>query len=396
MIKKWFGKKKPPRCGTCKKKRGNRDCLRFAGKICWQDCNKIRIGLKCPAECSYALSSGSFTKLKAKVDSQTEYSFLQKLLLDKWLINFDEELNGIPIELIKTKPENLKAKIKAFSKNPLIDINYLNKRLGFDLYKNLKPVLNPENIAEKYLGYLLKYDYENMLKLKYNNKLTEDEFANFVQRHEKNKFLKKINDFKLILSASNQNKTELLVLFEINFADNLCVYLKQKDDEFKVVSIFRALPEFFAALPDMRKQVAEALAKNSAADAEKLIKGFLMMFFEDADLHYYKGILHTLRQEDKQSINEFFTAIELDKKFYEAMYSLAFVYHRQKKSSQAKKWYLKVLEIEQNHINTLNNLAAIYEEDGFFDKAKQTYEKCLEINPNFDFAIKNIERINKK
>ncbi len=389
---------KTERCKICKARRGHRFCLRLANNICWQDCNKLRVDLKCPEECGYTLQQQDSFQIKTKADSQMEYIDLLKNQIDKWVSTPQKVFNDqIPLQMIET--ENGKKKIisflNQFKAHPLVPLSYLKEKLSLDNLKVFSHDKSYEDIAVEFLTKIVLHEWENSTNFLLNSRLYENEeyLTNYIQRLSNNKILSKMTEFDLISSASTKQSDQALVHFEINRKYDLTLNLKKIDKGWKIVSKIFGKPELYNSEKEAIQQVAVLLSKNQLGNVYELLKKYSDIYADSADFQYYWGLYYSFSKNNKKAEKHLFSAVEIDPDFTEAKGLYATILLQNNQSEKAKSLYLEIIKQNPKELKSMNNLASIYIEEGDKDKARELLERCLKIDPNFEYAKKNLEKI---
>ena len=380
------------RCKICKVRKGYRFCLRIGENICWQDCNKIRIKMKCPPECEFVLKQSENFQIKTKANSIVEYQDLLKKQMAKWL---DEPQKFLDNESPKKATETTEGKEKIiaflnrFNTNKYVPLTYLKTILKLD---NLKVIDNYEDIAEKYLENIVIQDWEKAIKFQMipttENSKYQNECINLLM---KNKLIQKITRFEIISSALSEDGKQALVHFEINEKYDLT--LKLIGPNWKISEKIFGNPELVNGENNAIQQVAVLLSKNNVSQAFELLKKYSKIYPDSADFEYYWGLYYSFSKNVKKSKKHFYKAALLDPNFFEAKYNYAYILHTEKDVKNAKKIYREILAISPNEPKVLNNLASIYIDENNEKEAKQLLKMCLKINPDFELAKKNFERL---
>ena len=390
---------KSDRCKICKEKRGHRFCLRIANNICWHDCNKLRIDLKCPEECSYTLKQQDSFQIKTKADSQMEYIDLLKKQIDKWISSSQKVFNDqIPLQIAET--ENGKRKIisflNQFNAHPLVPLSYLKERLSLDDLKVNSNERSYEDIAMDFLTMIILQEWENSTNFLLNSVFYKNReyLTNYIQRLSSSKILAKMTEFDLISSASTKQNDQALVYFEINRKYDLTLNLQKLDNNWKIVSKIFGKPELYNSEKEAIQQVAVLLSKNQLGNVYELLKKYSNIYTDSADFQYYWGLYFSFSKNNKKAEKHLFNAVEIDPDFTEAKGLYATILLQNNKSEKSKALYLEIIKQNPKELKSMNNLASIYIEEGDNDKARELLERCLKIDPNFIYAKKNLEKIN--
>lgn len=390
---------KTDRCKICKEKRGHRFCLRIANNICWHDCNKLRVDLKCPEECNYKLKQQDSFQIKTKADSQMEYIDLLKKQIDKWISTPQKVFNDqIPFQMIET--ENGKKKIisflNQFKAHSLVPLSYLKERLSLDDLKVNTHKKTFEDTAMEFLTMIVIHEWENSTNFLLNFALYKNKeyLTNYIQRLSSSRILSKMTEFDLISSASTKQNDQALVYFEINRKYELTLNLKKLNNNWKIVSKIFGKPELYNSEKEAIQQVAVLLSKNQLGNVYELLKKYSDIYVDSADFQYYWGLHYSFSRNNKKAEQHLFNAVEIDPDFTEAKGLYATILLQNNQSEKAKTIYLEIIKQNPKELKSMNNLASIYIEEGDKDKARKLLERCLKIDPNFEYAKKNLEKIN--
>ena len=394
---------KVKRCGICKERRGTRFCLRKGKDICWWDCNRLRVDLKCPESCSYALRktdnpshSGMF-HYQTKSDSQMEFKDLLICEMDKWMHTPQRIFKDqIPLEMVKTSEgkQQIESLFQGIKLPSFIPLDYLAVRLKLENLKLPSPEVSYEEIAGQYLDQIIAQNWKGMLEFHHNQSHYQDgKYAdNFIFRTSKSKLIKRIKHYDLISSALSEDKKRALVYFDINYGKDLTVVLK-KDNTWQIQARIFGKPELVNGENEAIQQVALLLSKNYISKVLPLLKKFINIYFDSSDMYYYYGLYYTFVKNRIEAEKYFLSAVELDPDFNEAKYNYAYILHGKKQLSEAKQLYKEILVNNPKDIKSLNNLGSIYLEQGNTEIARRNFSQCLKIDPEFELAKKNLERI---
>ena len=392
------------RCKICKKRKGHRFCIREESNICWQDCNKLRIDLKCPENCRYSLNKNKHVdkpqlfEYKTNSDSQTEFTDLLKQEIDKWVITPQEFLaHKTPQELAQTESgrKQIASFFEGFKIPEHIPMGYLKKKLKLQQLQVLQPTVNFEDIVFKYLDNIIALEWDKTLELMFHKKILSDPDLkeNYIKRLKTDKVLKKIKNYNLISAALSEDKKTALVYLEINGKYELTVVVRKLDKSWAVSSRIYGKPELFNGENEAIKQVAVRLSTNKIAEVFPLLKKYTAIYPDSSDLHYYWGLYYTFAKNTEQAREFFLNAVELDPDFLEAKYNYAYILHSTKDVDKAKTLYQDILQENPEDVKTLNNLASILIEEGEYNEAQKMLEKCLQLDTSFSVAEKNLERL---
>jgi tetratricopeptide (TPR) repeat protein len=374
--------------------------MRLGKEICWQCCNELRVDQKCPEACKYALHKVSDLQFKTNADSQYEYDDLLKREIDHWIRHPQEVFAGkIPLKMSETETgrqemENFFSKYSALK---YIPVNYLFDRLKLHNLKPTSQIEYPEKIAFKFMDKVVEHDWEATIPflLKQEQYQSEIYKKNYIERNEKHKPLNKTSYYQLISAAYSKDKKQALIHLEAAGKYDLTIVLKKVDDKWYVSSKLLGKPEIYNSETEALQQVAILLSKNQPGNAYELLKKYSSIYIDSADLQYYWGLYYTFDRRNKQALQHFLNAVEIDPEFWEAKYNYAYLIQLKNEFEQAKKLYQEILAKNPKEIKSMNNLAWIYIEEGRNADAKELLEKCLQIEPKFELAQKNLERISE-
>jgi len=392
------------RCKICRKRKGNRFCIRVEGNICWNDCNILRVDLKCAESCRYALkknkqnSNGIFFEFKTNADSQTEFTDLLKKEINKWITSPQDFWNNkTPAELAES--EEGKQQITTFFNNftipEYVPMEYLKRRLDLPELKIHPLKKNFEAVAAEYLDLIISYEWEQTFDLvNYKNKFAaKDLWSNYLKRITSDKILKKMKHYDLISSALAEDKKTGIVFLEINGKFEISLILELIAEDWFVTARIYGKPELYNGENDAIKQIAFLLSTNKINEVFPLLKKYSAIYPDSADLHYYWGLYYTFADNQQKAEEFFLNAVEIDPDFNEAKYNYAYVLHSQKNYAKAKDLYLEILDTEPEEIKSMNNLASIHIDQGNYSAAEKLLNRCLEINSENEIARKNLERL---
>jgi len=398
---------KTDRCRICKKRKGHRFCLRKEGNICWNDCNELRVDLKCPDNCKYALNKSTddnrintFFEYKTNADSQTEFTDLLRKEMDKWMRSPQEFLdNEAPVVVAESETGRKKIAqfFEGFNIPDHIPMNYLKQMLKLDDLKIKPQIKSPDETAMHYLNTIISFEWEKTLDFVYDNDRYSDEQMknNYITRISSNKILRKIKHFDLISSAISEDRKTALIYFELQGKYELTIVLRSVDSKWFFSAMIFGRPELVNGENEAIQQVAVLLSKNRNSEVYPLLQKYTAIYSCSADLYYYWGLYYTFLRNSSKAKENFYTAMEIDPEFLEAKYNYALVLHSEKQTDAAKILYCEIIETDSGEIRSMNNLASILIEEGNHKEARVLLNKCLEVNKEFEVARKNLERIDK-
>ena len=402
-MKRYFGLFPPKRCKECKDHRATRKCVKFGRKICFHCCNEIRIKMECPLSCKYAIKEDEDnTKITIQNYSETitEQQELINLHLNKWLYAENPRFEGkSPLEY--SKSEEGKRKIGRFlnkqEKNLKFSLNYnyIREKLGIEKNENITD--SHEEVAKKFLNFLVDYDYEATIPMLVNREVYEDEEykKNYIRRNLETKAVKAIKTYDLLRSALNEHEDEAIVEFEINGKYDLSLLHKKVNDEWLVARKVFGESGTVLAENEAKQRIVNYFAQQKFKKGYRDLKKTIKVYVDSPDLHYYMGVYFSTEGKVEKAKKYFFNSIEIEPEFIESKYNYAFLFQAEGNMEKAKKLYEEILQVTKD-IKTLNNLAVIYEYYGDIKDAFILLKKALKLKPDFELAQKNMERISKK
>ena len=110
--------------------------------------------------------------------------------------------------------------------------------------------------------------------------------------------------------------------------------------------------------------------------------------------YYHKARLLETQGEYEQAMELLEKAIEIDDKYSEALFRLAYLEDLHGDEQDAIELYKQCLECEPVHVNAMLNLAVLLEDEGKYEQAKKLVEEVLTAYPNHERArlfLKDIE-----
>ncbi len=394
---------KGTKCEICRDRRKQRFCLRRGKEICWECCNKLRYDRECPEECRYSLKGGDgLSTSRTNADSLTEYRGLITNLMDLWIRMPQEILNGaVPQELTRTKEGKQKI-INYFNRigvNAIYNIKYLKSKLELTELNIQHEKESYEDMGNRYLSNLLAGEIESALKIhiRCEEISSEEEWkADYIEHQQKDEVLKRMRDFRIISSALSENKTEALIFYDINGKYDLSLKLIKQDDCWFVSSHYNGKMEIVNGENEALKQIAVLISRNEQGQTEDLLKKYLSLYPDSSDLHYYQGVLFSIKGKGALAKNSFLRAVRLDPEFVEALYNYALQLHLEDDKAKATQYYQRVLSIEPDNLKSLNNMAAILIDTGKYEEAEKYLMRCSAIEPEYEPYQANLKRLEEK
>ncbi len=394
---------KGTKCEICRDRRKQRFCLRRGKEICWECCNHLRYDRKCPEECRYSIKGeDNFSAGKTNADSLAEYRGLITNLMDLW-IRMPQPIfeGGIPQEMSMSK-EGREKIINYFNLTGITNIfnvKYIRDKLEL---KELKLQAEPESyedIARGYLSNILAGDFESALKLHVRgNEISgvEDWKSDYIEHQRNDAVLKRMHDFRIISSALSENKTEALIFYDINGKFDLSLKLVSQADKWFVSSHYNGKMEIVNGENEVLKQMAVLLSRNEQGQGEDLLKKYLSIYPDSSDLHYYQGVLYSMKGKGESAKKSFLRAVWLDPEFVEANYNYALQLQLEGDITRAIHYYQRILSKESDNIKSLNNMGAILIDSGRYEEAEKYLTRCREIEPDYEPCKANQKRLAEK
>ena len=106
---------------------------------------------------------------------------------------------------------------------------------------------------------------------------------------------------------------------------------------------------------------------------------------------------HCLKEKERwgESVDHLNKAVDADPGSYEAWNLLGFCRFKMKMHKEAIAAFHNALEIKPRSAMDHANIASNLRDLGDLDGAAEWYRKALKINPTLDFALSNLEKIEK-
>lgn len=145
---------------------------------------------------------------------------------------------------------------------------------------------------------------------------------------------------------------------------------KMKDELAKKQAIEMAAEETAERAAD--KAVKQSAAREAPKKREAKQSGGLK---EAAKGYYQKGLRAQADSNDKEAINNFIRAVELDEKYAAAYNSLGIIYEQEGKPEKAEEMYLKAVSADARYYPAYSNLALFNENRKDFIKALEYWRK---------------------
>ncbi len=111
------------------------------------------------------------------------------------------------------------------------------------------------------------------------------------------------------------------------------------------------------------------------------------------------GLSYMEEQNWQKAIDSFHSVINLDPKYYNAYYDLAFCYSKAGKTEESIRWLLPYTREFPDNLSALKSLALLYEKTGDTNKARVTWMKIRSKTHNLreeKLATEHIEALSKK
>ncbi len=107
-------------------------------------------------------------------------------------------------------------------------------------------------------------------------------------------------------------------------------------------------------------------------------------------LHNMQGAVFTELKNYKLAKNLFLKVVNLNPKYTDGYYNLAYIFSKLDQEDKAIENYIKVIKLDSNYFKAHNNLGNIYRKKGLNKKAIECYLSTLEINSNYKVAYYNL------
>jgi tetratricopeptide (TPR) repeat protein len=388
------------KCKICHDRASQRFCLRKGKEICWKCCNKMRFDRKCPQECKYSLKSEDGIIIsRTNADSLAEYRDLVRRLMDLWIRMPEPGLSGEIPENLATSKDGRDRLINYFNISGIsniYDVKYLKYKLGLKELELQREPNNYEDCGNDYLSFLIAGEYLKAVRLRTGYAVISGKaeyLEDFIKQQRDDSVIKKMKDFKIISSALSEDKRQGLVYYDINGKYDLSLRLIKEEEGWQVASHYNGKMELINGENESIKQVAILLAKNERGQSEELLKKYLSIYPDSADLHYLKGMLENIRGRKKNAKSSFLRAVRLDPDFIDAIYNYALLLQLDNEIEKAAGYYEQILAKEPEDIKSLNNLAAICIDRGELSTAENYLQRCSDLDADFEPCKANWERL---
>ncbi|WP_196137408.1 sulfotransferase [Aliikangiella sp. G2MR2-5] len=118
------------------------------------------------------------------------------------------------------------------------------------------------------------------------------------------------------------------------------------------------------------------------------IKSFLALKQEEAEAHFYLGMLYKKQGTYDKAVSEFELAVKSDYRDQCECYLLIALMYVELRMEEKAIFYLhKVLDIKPQHYEALFNLASLEQAKGNKDKAIELYQQVIKLNPKLVEAL---------
>ena len=354
----------------------------------------MRADVKCPESCPYAAKYTEGVPLPAlKADSRTEMEHGYRLLLDLWVIQQNELLDGsTPVEYA-AKDKDLALKwLSGFQYPPQFPINYLMQKLSLP-YSEQTSAPDPEEVVQGFFNTALKLDFNNLRSYTINSSRRPDLAQRYQELVSENKALSRISTFSIIHSGSGDDGRSALVFLELNHKSDWTVILSNSTGEWKIRQNIVGNPQAYFQQNAVHSSIAEALGKGEDAKAWELISQSLKIYPDNADLYYYRALYWQLVKQADQAAVDMFNAVSLDNNWPEPFIHLGNLSLASPNYIQAQEWYLEALELQPDNPQVMNNLAATYANTGNYTEARAVWERLLSLYPTFELARQNLNKL---
>lgn len=124
------------------------------------------------------------------------------------------------------------------------------------------------------------------------------------------------------------------------------------------------------------------LQKNQIKEAIKDFKTAILIDPEDANAYKNLGYAYVKTNQDEKAIEAYSQAVKYDSSDTKTMLTLGLEYQRTKKYDKAIELFKRILKLEPNNADAIANLALTYDMMGQPDKALEAYNRALAKNPD--------------
>ena len=138
------------------------------------------------------------------------------------------------------------------------------------------------------------------------------------------------------------------------------------------------------------KELISLFNKKKFDELLKLSNELLDNFPKSILLQNIQGVVHTELKNYKLAKDLFIKVINLNPKYTDGYYNLAYIFSKLDQEDKAIENYIKVIKLDSNYFKAHNNLGNIYRKKGLNKKAIECYLSTLEINSNYKVAYYNL------
>ncbi|MFH1190650.1 MAG: secretin N-terminal domain-containing protein [Candidatus Omnitrophota bacterium] len=146
-----------------------------------------------------------------------------------------------------------------------------------------------------------------------------------------------------------------------------------------------------------KKQAIEMAAQETVERAAKQAVSAEVkkpMLEETAKDYYQKGLRAQADSNNKEAINNFIRAAELDKKYAAAYNNLGIIYEQEDKPEKAEEMYLRAISVDARYYPAYSNLALFNENrQDFFKALKYWRKRVLYGDPNSEWTKQAAQRV---
>ncbi|MDD5432923.1 MAG: hypothetical protein PHO70_08095 [Candidatus Omnitrophica bacterium] len=148
----------------------------------------------------------------------------------------------------------------------------------------------------------------------------------------------------------------------------------------------KAFENILKYLPDnnpIHKELARAYLKSGMQkEAEKEVNKFAVLFPEASDRYILEGDLLYYKNEPKQALEKYYTALKVNKDKIEVYYKLSLCYEKLSDFNMAIKVLVNSLMLNPRYFDSLVQMGDLYVKNNDFAQAEKYYRLALNIDPS--------------
>ncbi|MCR4663619.1 MAG: tetratricopeptide repeat protein [Endomicrobiaceae bacterium] len=257
-------------------------------------------------------------------------------------------------------------------------------------YKKQEEKYNIDGFVHKASHYFKNKNY--LLAVRYYKKLISMDYVDESVYTNTAISMMKLGYYQKAINQLLMIEKEMSPSSEVYYLLAYCHFLKAKENNNK---------NFDISVQYLEKSIeAESRNKNSymligriyedTNMYEKARKWYRQALFEDMDnsSEFYGLIANTYFKENKfeDAIKYYNRAIENNKNYISAYYSIAEIYKKQEKYDEAEEYYKKTIQMSPDYVYPYYQTGNLYFEKKEYDVAIDWYKKALKIEPNDEFV----------